>query len=187
MLIGTTIALRPTTRDDAELMTAWYNDPAFLGEFYNHWPRTVDMVRDRVEQMRGPEKAQYLIVRNADGEPLGMAGSLNPYAVEHIGMFHGIEIYYQIHPEFRQRGIATQAACLLVNHLFNTRPIERIVGYVAEKNEPSRKVLEKAGLQYEGLHRHMNFTNGIWVNVIQLGMIRSDWGCEAEYRRTRAF
>jgi len=187
MLIGAEIALRPTTRDDAELLTAWYNDPAFLGEFYNHWPRTVDMVRDRVEQMRGPEKAQYLIVRHADNAPVGMAGFLNPYAAEHSGMFHGIEIYYQIHPDFRRQGIATQAACLLVNHLFGARPIERIVGYVAEGNTPSRKVLENAGLQYEGLHRHMNFTHGQYVNVIQLGMIRSDWGCEAEYRQGRTF
>ena len=33
----------------------------------------------------------------------------------------------------------------------------------------------------------MNFTNGVWVNVIQLGMIRSDWGCEAHYRQGRMF
>jgi hypothetical protein len=33
----------------------------------------------------------------------------------------------------------------------------------------------------------MNFTNGRYVNVIQLGMIRSDWGCEAGYRQGRAF
>jgi ribosomal-protein-alanine N-acetyltransferase len=137
--------------------------------------------------MRGPEKAQYLVVRRADREPVGMAGFLNPYAAEHSGMFHGIEIYYQIHPDFRRQGIATQAACLLVNHLFGARPIERIVGYVAEGNEPSRKVLEAAGLQYEGLHRHMNFTHGAYVNVIQLGMIRSDWGSEAEYRKEREF
>jgi RimJ/RimL family protein N-acetyltransferase len=116
-----------------------------------------------------------------------MAGFLNPYAAEHAGMFHGIEIYYQIHPDFRRQGVATQAACIMVNHLFNTRPIERIVGYVAEKNEPSFKVLQKAGLQYEGLHRHMNFTHGEWVNVIQLGMIRSDWANEAEYRAGRTF
>ncbi len=187
MLIGADISLRPTTREDAELLTGWYNDPEFLGEYYNHWPRTVDMIRNRVEEMRGPEKAQYLIVRNTDDTPLGMAGFLNPYAAEHAGMFHGIEIYYQIHPNFRRQGIATQAACLLVNHLFSARPIERIVGYVAEGNVPSRKVLEAAGLHYEGLHRHMNFNRGEWVNVIQLGMIRSDWISETVYRMGRPF
>jgi RimJ/RimL family protein N-acetyltransferase len=187
MLIGATIALRPTTRDDAELMTAWYNDPEFLGEHFNHWPRTVDMIRDRVEQNRGAEKAQYLIVRRSDNEPLGMAGFLNPYAAEHAAMFHGIEIYYQVHQNYRRQGVATQAACLLVNHLFSARPIERIVGYVAEHNLPSRKVLEAAGLQYEGLHRHMNFNRGAYVNVAQLGMIRSDWVSEAEYRNCRVF
>jgi ribosomal-protein-serine acetyltransferase len=102
-------------------------------------------------------------------------------------MFHGIEIYYQIHHAYRRQGIGTQSARLLVNHLFNARAIERIVGYVAEQNDPSRKVLENAGLQYEGLHRHMNFTHGQYVNVIQLGMIRSDWGSEAEYRQGRTF
>lgn len=187
MLIGATIELRPTTREDAPLMTAWYNDPEFLGEFFNHTTRAEDMVRDRIEQNRGPEKAQYLVMRREDGEPVGMAGFLNPYAAEHSGMFHGIEIYYQIHPQFRRQRIATQTACILVNHLFNTRPIERIVGYVAEKNEPSFKVLLNAGLRYEGLHRHMNFTHGEWVNIIQLGMIRSDWVNEETYRAGREF
>jgi hypothetical protein len=50
MLIGTTIELRPITREDAPLITGWYNDPEFLGEFFNHSTRTEDMVRDRVEQ-----------------------------------------------------------------------------------------------------------------------------------------
>jgi len=187
MLIGSNLYLRPTTREDADLLANWYNDPEFLGEFFNHWPRTVDMIRERVEQNRGAEKAQYLIMRRSDDEPLGMAGFLNPYAAEHAGMFHGLEIYYQVHPNYRRQGVATQTACLLVNHLFGARPIERIVGYVAEYNTPSRKVLEAAGLQYEGLHRHMNFTNGVWVNVAQLGMIRSDWVSESHYRLNRTF
>ncbi|MEZ4624319.1 MAG: GNAT family N-acetyltransferase [Thermomicrobiales bacterium] len=157
MLIGADISLRPTTREDAELLTGWYNDPEFLGEYYNHWPRTVDMIRNRVEEMRSPEKAQYLD-RPERGRYATRDGRIpQSYAAEHAGMFHGIEIYYQIHPNYRRQGIATQAACLLVNHLFSARPIERIVGYVAEGNVPSRKVLEAAGLHYEGLHRHMNF------------------------------
>lgn len=187
MLIGTAIELRPVVRDDARLITDWYNDPAFLGEFFNHAPRAEEIVRDRIEQNRGPEKAQFMVIRRGDGAPVGMAGFLNPYAAEHSGMFHGIEIYYQIHPLFRRQRIATQTACILVNHLFSTRPLERIVGYVLEKNEPSRRVLENAGLQYEGLHRHMNFLHGRWVNVIQLGMIRSDWVDEAAYRVGREF
>jgi RimJ/RimL family protein N-acetyltransferase len=88
---------------------------------------------------RGAEKALYIVTRRADGEPLGTAGFLNPYAADHAAMFHGIEIYYQIHHAYRRQGIATQSARLLVNHLFNARSIERIVGYVAEQNEPSRK------------------------------------------------
>ena len=44
-----------------------------------------------------------------------------------------------------------------------------------------------AGPRDEGLHRHMNFTHGQWVNVIQLGMIRSDWVSEAKYRKGREF
>ena len=187
MLTGTNIYLRPTTRDDAELLTGWYNDPEYLGEHFNLWPRTVDMIQSRVEEGRGPEKAQYLVLRREDDEPIGQAGFLNPYAAEHSGMFHGIEIYYQIHPNHRRRGYATQTACLLVDHLFSARPIERIVGYVAETNAPSRKVLEAAGLQYEGLHRHMNFNRGAWVNVAQLGMIRSDWISEEVYRSGHSF
>ena len=187
MLIGAEIALRPVCRDDAEMLTGWYNEPEFMGAFYNLWPRSKEMVLERIDSARGPEKAFYIVTRRGDGEPLGTAGFLNPYAADHAAMFHGIEIYYQICPAFRRQGIATQAACLLVNHLFNARAIERIVGYVAEQNDPSRKVLENAGLRYEGLHRHMNFTHGQYVNVIQLGMIRSDWGSEAEYRQGRAF
>ncbi len=187
MLTGARIALRPTTADDAELITGWYNDPEFLGRFFNHWPRAVEAVRTRIAERSGGDSAQYLIVRIEDQEPVGMAGFLNPLSPDHAGMFHETEIWYMIHPDFRRQRFASETASLLVNHLFSARPIERIVGFVLEGNEGSVKALQNAGLQHEGLHRHLTFLHGQWHNVHELAIIRGDWGNESEYRQGRDF
>lgn len=187
MLIGSNLYLRPTTGEDAELLAEWYNDPAFLGEFFNHWPRAVGAIRDRIEQNQGADRAQYLIVRTSDNTPVGLAGFLNPLAPEHAGMFHETEIWYMVHPDFRRQRIASETACLLVNHLFSARPIERIVGFVLEGNEGSVKALQNAGMQHEGLHRHLTFLHGKWHNVHELAIIRDDWISEPNYRRDRSF
>ena len=40
MLIGEMLDLRPVTAADAKLLTEWFNDPEYLGPFFNVTPHS---------------------------------------------------------------------------------------------------------------------------------------------------
>lgn len=187
MLIGKRIALRVATGADAELLLGWYNDPAYWGEFYNLWPTSIEAVEERIRRWRDMEGDLYIITDRATGEPLGTGGWYSPHAASYRQMFPDFEVWYDVHPRFRRQRIATQAACLMVNHLFLSKPLERVSGFVLAGNEGSSRVLELAGLRHEGTWRRMTFLHGQWVDVLLYGITRPDWGSDADYRATRDF
>jgi RimJ/RimL family protein N-acetyltransferase len=97
------------------------------------------------------------------------------------------EVGYQVHPSARGRGVATEATCILVNHLFNVRPVERIQATVVVGNAASGRVLEKAGMTQEGALRSVSFVNGRYHDMHLYSIVRADWRDEASYREGRDF
>ena len=183
MLIGENIRLRRITFEDAELVATWYGDPDYVGGFANVWPRSRQEFEHHLERETDHEtEASYLIIPRDADEPLGIAGYWDPFTAK---MFQGIELSYEVHPSARRKGIATQAACLLVNHLFNALPIERVQATTVVGNETSRRVLERAGMQQEGSYRRVTFLHGTYVDMNVYSIVRADWRDEDTYRRGR--
>jgi ribosomal-protein-alanine N-acetyltransferase len=184
MLIGKTIALKPVTPDDAQLMAEWYSDPAYMGEFFNVSPQTRQMMEPGLADAHGPEKGWYLIVRREQQDPVGTVGFWNPFTFSWL--FKGLELWWNLHPRYRHQGFATQAACLLVNHLFDSTPVERVQATVVVGNEASCRVAERAGMQREGIYRKVIFLHGRYVDTHLYSIVREDWEDEPAYRRGRA-
>ncbi|MBS1948908.1 MAG: GNAT family N-acetyltransferase [Bacteroidetes bacterium] len=63
------------------------------------------------------------------------------------------EIGYWLAEPFWNRGIATEAVRLLINHIFSGFDIDRIYAEVFSNNPASMKVLEKNGFQLDAIHR----------------------------------
>ena len=162
MLIGKTITLKPLTPDDAQLIAEWWSDPAYLGEFFNIAPRTRQMVEPWMADAHGPEKGWYLIIRREQQDPVGTAGFFNPFTM--TDLFKGLELGWNLHPQHRHQGFAAQAACLLVNHLFDSTPVERLQATMVVGNDASRRVAERAGMQHEGIYRKVSFLHGRYVD-----------------------
>lgn len=184
MLTGKNILLRPATVEDAQLLADWFSDPDYFGLYNNVWP----MVRQDWEQSLstrhdGHENAIYLIISCENGEPLGATGYFVPFT--NNDFFKGYEIWYQVHPQHRGRGIATQAACLLINHLFDALPVERIQATIAVGNDGSCRVVERAGMQRDGIYRKVTFLHGRYADMYLYSIVRDDWQDETTYRRNR--
>ena len=186
MLIGRTIALRQVAVEDGELLTIWLNDPEYLGSFYNLDAVSQAGVEHSITSPQGVDVANYVITRRESGTPVGRIGSAFPFMPQWAEIFRGLEIWYQVHPEARRQGVGSQAACILINHLFNSRPIERIQATVVVGNDGSCGVLENAGLQRDGLYRKIFFLNGRYVDMHLYSIVRDDWKDEETYRRGRA-
>ncbi len=184
MLIGKNLTLRPVTLADQKMLVDWYNDPDFMGAYDNHWTSSLEeLEREHQEDLHKKNGAHmYLITRRDNGEPLGEIGFFNRL---NDPDFQGQEIGYAMHPAHRGRGIASQAACILVNHLFDATPLNRIQATVIVGNEASCRVLEHAGMTREGILRGFMFLHGLFVDMHMYSILRSEWCDEAAYRRGR--
>jgi [ribosomal protein S5]-alanine N-acetyltransferase len=183
MLIGKNLSLRPMTLADQQWLVEWFNDPEYWGQYFNRWPTS----REREERLfptyqREHESGEFVITSRSQGEPMGTIGHFNPFS---LWVFHGQEIGYEVHPRFRRHGVATQAACLLVNHLFDVTTVNRVQATVAVGNDSSCRVLERAGLRQDGVLRGVFYLHGRYTDMHMYSIVRSDWSDEATYRSSR--
>jgi RimJ/RimL family protein N-acetyltransferase len=73
------------------------------------------------------------------------------------------------------RGYMTEAARALVDYGLRDLELNRVYAQVFADNPASRRVLEKAGMTYEGARRQHIFRLGRFVDTQQFGILRSEW------------
>jgi RimJ/RimL family protein N-acetyltransferase len=79
-------------------------------------------------------------------------------------------------PSERNKGFATEATRLLLDHLFTTKEeIERIESVTDVANVPSQRVLEKNGFKREGELRKRAFNRGQYRNEYMYSVLREEW------------
>ena len=76
-----------------------------------------------------------------------------------------VEFGYWIAEPFWNQGYATEAVKMLVPYLFETLKPERVQAHVMAPNRASARVLEKAGLDYEGTLRKAVFRRGVYWDI----------------------
>ena len=184
MLIGKNVELKCVTEEHHPLLLEWLNQPEFWGSYFNIWPTSMSGVRKMLEEYK--DGAWYMIYNRASGKPAGIIASAHPYA-GYGGTYFGQEIGYLVHQGSRGQGIASQAASLLINHLFDSTQVERIMASVVVGNKASCKVLEKAGMTLEGVERRKFYLHGAFRDMRLYSIIRDDWVSEQEYRMGREF
>ena len=97
------------------------------------------------------------------------------------------EIGYSLLPEYRSRGIMTEAARRICELAFPELDLVRITGLVYVPNVASQRVLEKNGFVREGVQRNAVFKNGrIWDLCLygklkESGAAATDASCPAVY------
>ena len=70
----------------------------------------------------------------------------------------------------------------MLNHGFKTLNLNRIYLRVYENNLRAIRVYEKTGFRQEGQLRQAHFQDGSYMDVILMGILRSDWDQSDEKR-----
>ena len=73
------------------------------------------------------------------------------------------------------RGYGTESIGLVSHLAFNKLGLRRLMAGCYENNLGSIKAFEKNGFVREGLLRSHAYYNGTYVNVIRLGLLKSEW------------
>ena len=85
------------------------------------------------------------------------------------------EIGYWIGKPFWGRGYATEAAIEVIRYGFEERDLLRIFAMHYGRNPASGRVLQKAGMRYEGtLRQHLKKWDE-YVDLVCYGLLREEW------------
>lgn len=85
------------------------------------------------------------------------------------------EMGYWIGRPFWGQGLATEAVSGLLHFAFGPLGLNRVQASHLPRNPASGRVMQKAGMLREGLHREKYLKNGRFEDVVEYAVLRRDW------------
>ena len=146
------LRLRWLTLDDADLMLAIWNDPAFIRYVGDRGIRTIDEAHDAMSTgvLQLYEKYGY--------GPFRMALKDHDTAIGICGLFKrdnldDPDIGYGVLPEYCGKGYAYEASCAVLEYARSDLGLERLIAIISPENQASIGLIGKLGLRFERMHR----------------------------------
>lgn len=102
----------------------------------------------------------WKMVEKASGKNLGVI-AFYFYKPEHAKA----EIGFWIFPQFWNKGFVSEALQGVIAYCQNEKGIHRLEAFVEVGNDASRRVLQKAGFEHEGLMRDCERKNGRFISL----------------------
>lgn len=149
---------QPSLRGDRVLLRAWEDRDAYAFAAMNADPRVMEFFLAPLQR----EESNALLARlralieergwgwwcvDINGECAGFTGlSSPPYETPFTPC---VEVGWRFRPQFWGRGYATEAARLALDYGFKTLRLPQIVSFTTVTNQPSRRVMERIGMQHD--------------------------------------
>jgi RimJ/RimL family protein N-acetyltransferase len=173
LLDGPRIQLRAPSSQDAKAIFRWYNDPEVVAPYDRFsLDRFEDFERSIREAPSDPTSLapRYVMLLREGGSPVGVVGHYVPHPV-----LETVDLWYVVGERAaRQKGYATEAVTLLVDHLFTTLPLPRLGATCDVANTPSIRLLERIGFRREGVLRAALFHHAQWHDIAVYGLMREE-------------
>ena len=130
---------------DAAAMYAVYGDADAMRWVDDGQPLTAADAERWVQATRHNYETRgygmYALVERESGEVIGFAGLVHPHDQKEA------ELKYALRRETWGRGLATEAAVALLAHGESAHGLRHVIATTAPENEPSHRVLLKAGMR----------------------------------------
>jgi len=138
------------------------------------YPCTMEYVEHWMDWARSGRQAgnacEFGLFELDGGAYVGNCGLCEIYRRNYQG-----SVVFFIHPGRWGQGYATEALRAVLDFGFAQAGLERIRGRCFSENAASRRVMEKAGLSFEGVARHDIYKDGEFRDVDCLSILRGDW------------
>lgn len=134
------LTLTPPTLNDADFVLELLNDPGWIKNIGDRGVRDLEGARAYIVDRFS--KSLWLVVRDAEGERVGMCGLVDRDGLDHH------DIGYAYLERHSGKGYATEAARVVLAHAREALGHETILAITAPDNTPSQRVLEKIGLHF---------------------------------------
>jgi len=169
------IRIRRATRDDADFLHELVNHEEvqpFLGA---RAARDRERIVEELErQEHEPEHFGRFVIEVRGGDGWQRAGSLGFHVENARSRIAQLE-KLAVHPDFRGRRLADEAARLFQRHLVFDLGYHRLEMIVYGFNERAQRHAERAGWIREGVKRKAYLRHGEWTDGVMYGVIREDF------------
>lgn len=85
------------------------------------------------------------------------------------------ELSFYIGKDYQNKGYAGEALKIFLEHVFNRLNLYRLEAEAYEYNNPSIKLLEKAGFVFEGRAREAKFSNRKYIDILRYGLLKKEY------------
>jgi UDP-4-amino-4,6-dideoxy-N-acetyl-beta-L-altrosamine N-acetyltransferase len=171
MLSGNKIRLRPFEKSDLEKCKQWVNDPEIATlikrvlpvSMHEHIKWYEKVITDRTKvtfALETTEKEQYI-------------GNLGLEYIDWTSRKARFWIY--LDKAQWDKGYGKEAVSLLLNYSFYSLNLNKIYLDVGSFNKRAIKVYESIGFSTEGVLRQDFYTNGTYVDVLRMAILKRDF------------
>jgi ribosomal-protein-alanine N-acetyltransferase len=114
--------------------------------------------------------SQFAVIFRGSNELIGYCGFLH----WHLDGADEVEIGYRLHPDYWNRGLATEAARAVREHAFRDLSLPKVISLIHPDNIASRRVAEKNGLKIARQTVFRGFTTEVFA------ITREEWLAERD-------
>ncbi len=168
------LCLRSFREEDWHAVHAYAMDPEVVcyvpGEFPSE-EETREVIRSWMNgQKDAPPHHDFAVTVQPDDSVIG-------WCCIQIDASHGQagELMYVLNRQSWNKGYATEAAQAIMEHGFSELKLHRIFATCRPENIASWRVLEKLGMQREGLLRENTWIRGSWHNSFLYAILDHEW------------
>jgi RimJ/RimL family protein N-acetyltransferase len=175
MIIGDGIRLRAIERSDLPLFVNWLNDHDVRRFLTIYFPMSMAFEEKWFESMisKAPEEQPLVIevITEEGWKPIGNIGLMNVCNIDRdaeLGIFIGEKSEWG-------KGFGRNAIKLMLRYAFQTLNLNRIYLKVFENNLRGIKSYRASGFIEEGRMRQAKFSEGAYLDVVLMSVLRSEW------------
>jgi diamine N-acetyltransferase len=175
MIFGNRVRLRGIEREDLPRFVRWLNDPEVIHGLVIATPLSLPQEERWYQSvLERPVEEQPLVIevgQGSDWVPIGNIGLTGfdwKVRCAEVGIFIGEK-------RFWNQGFGTEAMRLLIQYGFGTLNLNRISLRVYETNLRAIHSYVNAGFVHEGRLRQGHYQDGKLIDVLILGVLRSEW------------
>ncbi|MGI8915287.1 MAG: GNAT family N-acetyltransferase [Chloroflexota bacterium] len=172
------LVLRPIRLSDAGDIFVFASDPAVAR--YTTWPphptvaATEASVRDLLHRYAQSLVGPWGIVHRDDGKVIGSCG------FAYVMAWHGrAEIAYALSQAYWGQGLMPEAVRAVLGFGFQTLQLNRIEARCEVENVASERVMQKLGMQFEGVLRQHTQVMGKYRDVKLYSLLQEEWTAHA--------
>jgi UDP-4-amino-4,6-dideoxy-N-acetyl-beta-L-altrosamine N-acetyltransferase len=160
--------LRAIRDNEIELIRGWRNAPNVRVNMYTRHEIGADEHRAWWSAVQTRSDQAYFMYEFC-GTPTGVV-AFN--AIDRVNCNSSWAFYANPHSP---KGVGTRMEFLALEHAFNDLSLHKLYCEVFAFNKPVIRLHQKFGFQTEGTLRDQRIVDGVFIDVLRLGILASEW------------